>query len=94
MTRTLNRTVEAGGKLYPAGTPEADVDGLVEREDVWDGDPDPQDPNGTPDEGEGSDGDPDPQDPNGTPDEGEGSDGDSEDEAPEAKPTRKGQKTS
>ena len=42
MTRTLNRTVEAGGKLYPAGTPEADVDGLVEREDVWDGDPDPQ----------------------------------------------------
>lgn len=58
MTRTLNCTVEAGGKLYPAGTPEADVDGLVEREDVWEGDPDPQDANGTPDEGEGSDGDP------------------------------------
>ena len=35
MTRTLNCTVEAGGKLYPAGTPEEDVDGLVEREDVW-----------------------------------------------------------
>ena len=25
---------------------------------MWDGDPDPQDANGTPDEGEGSDGDP------------------------------------
>ena len=58
MTRTLNCTVEAGGKLYPAGTPEADVDGLVEREDVWDGDPDPQDANGPPDVGEGSGGDP------------------------------------
>ena len=58
MTRTLNRTVEAGGKLYPAGTPEADVDGLVEREDVWDGDPDPQDPNdGEQGEGDDSDGD-------------------------------------
>ena len=59
MTRTLSRTVEAGGKLYPAGTPEADVDGLVEREDVWDGDPDPQDPNdGEQGEGDDSDGDP------------------------------------
>ena len=59
MTRTLNRTVEAGGKLYPAGTPESDVDGLVEREDVWDGDPDPQDPNdGEQGEGDDSDGDP------------------------------------
>ena len=59
MTRILNRTVEAGGKLYPAGTPEEDVDGLVEREDVWDGDPDPQDPNdGEQGEGDDSDGDP------------------------------------
>ena len=59
MTRTLNCTVEAGGKLYPAGTPEADVDGLVEREDVWDGDPDPQDHNdGEQGEGDDSDGDP------------------------------------
>ena len=61
MTRTLNRTVEAGGKLYPAGTPEADVDGLVEREDVWDGDPDPQDPNDG-EQGEGADSDGDPED--------------------------------
>ena len=59
MTRILNRTAEAGGKLYPAGTPEEDVDGLVEREDVWDGDPDPQDPNdGEQGEGDDSDGDP------------------------------------
>ena len=59
MTRILNRTVEADGKLYPAGTPEEDVDGLVEREDVWDGDPDPQDPNdGEQGEGDDSDGDP------------------------------------
>jgi len=59
VTRILNRTVEAGGKLYPAGTPEEDVDGLVEREDVWDGDPDPQDPNdGEQGEGDDSDGDP------------------------------------
>ena len=53
MTRILNRTVEAGGKLYPAGTPEVDVDGLVEREDVWDGDPDPQDTDNG-DQGDGS----------------------------------------
>ena len=48
MTRTLNCTVEAGGKLYPAGTPEADVDGLVEREDVWDGDPEDEAPEAKP----------------------------------------------
>ena len=68
MTRILNRTVEAGGKLYPAGTPEEDVDGLVEREDVWDGDPDPQDPNdGEQGEGDDSDGDPEDEAPKPTP---------------------------
>lgn len=36
MARTLNQTVFAGGAIYPAGTPEADVKGNVP-DKFWDG---------------------------------------------------------